>query len=139
MKPNVHNDGVQNRRGVPQACLDAPRTNRRTFLGRAAAAGLASMLAGRFDLAAAEPVGVMSTPAPTSSDVGSLFPFIQSQAVKGEFPLSFLNSRFHSLRSWKKTARGKILELLHYAPPPCAPAAETVERVDCGDYFRELV
>ena len=59
--------------------------------------------------------------------------------MKGEFPLSFLNPRFRSLRSWKKTARGKLLELLHYVPPTCDPAVETVERVDCGDYFRELV
>ena len=29
---------------------------------------------------------------PTGSDVGSLFPFIESQAVKGEFPLSFLRA-----------------------------------------------
>ena len=97
------------------------------------------MLAGQFDLAGAESVGAVPNPAPTGSDVGSLFPFIQSQAVKGEFPLSFLNPRFRSLRGWKKTARGKLLELLHYRPPACDPAAETVERVDCGDYFREKV
>src|SRR6266550_421715 len=119
--------------------LGAPRTNRRTFLGRAAAAGLGSMLAGQFDLASADAVVAGSTPTPTDSHVGSLFPFIESQAVKGEFPLSFLNPRFRSLRSWKKAARGKLLELLHYAPAPCNPAPETVEHVDCGDYVREKV
>ena len=92
------------------------------------------MLAGQFKAlaAAADQVAV---PKPAGSDVGSLWPFIQSQAVKGEFPLSFLNARFRSLRSWKKTARGKLLELLHYAPPACDPAAETVERADCGDSY----
>ena len=97
------------------------------------------MFAGQFNALGAEAEQVVAAPKSTGSDVGSLFPFIQSQAVKGEFPLSFLNARFRSLRSWKKTARGKLLELLHYAPPACKPAAETVERVDCGDYVREKV
>jgi dienelactone hydrolase len=77
---------------------------------------------------------------PTSangSDVGSLYPFIQSQAVKGEFPLSFLNRQFRSLPAWKRRARGKLLDLLEYAPPQCPHRAEVVERTDCGDYFRE--
>jgi dienelactone hydrolase len=78
------------------------------------------------------------TPA-TESDVGSLFPFIQSQAVRGEFPLSFLNAKFRSMKAWKRTARGKLLELLHYAPPPCDPKGEVIERVDAGDHFRERV
>jgi dienelactone hydrolase len=117
----------------------ASRVNRRNFLQTTAVAGLSSMFAGQFNALAAEASPVAAAPKPTGSDVGSLFPFIQSHAVKGEFPLSFLNPRFRSLRRWKKTARGKLLELLHYAPPPCDPAAETVERVDCGDYIREKV
>ena len=115
------------------------RVNRRNFLQTTAVAGLGSMLNGQFSSLATEAGPSATALKPTGSDVGSLFPFIQSQAVKGEFPLSFLNPRFRSLRSWKKTARGKLLDLLHYAPPPCDPAAETVERVDCGDYFRERV
>jgi dienelactone hydrolase len=43
------------------------------------------------------------------------------------------------LRRWKTTARGKLLELLHYTPPACDPAAEILERVDCGTYTREKV
>ncbi len=119
-----------------------PRTlcvNRRNFLQATAVAGLGSMFSGQFNTLAAETGPVAAALKPIGSDVGSLFPFIQSQAVKREFPLSFLNPRFRSLRSWKKTARGKLLDLLHYAPPPCDPAAETVERVDCGDYVREKV
>ena len=73
------------------------------------------------------------------SDIGSLYPFVQSQAVNGEFPLSFVQKEFTDLRAWKQTARGKLLDLLHYAPPPCDPRAETVERVDRGDYFQEKV
>jgi dienelactone hydrolase len=115
------------------------RVNRRNFLQTTATAGLSSMFAGQFNPLAGEVNQATAAPKLTGSDVGSLFPFIQSQAVKGEFPLSFLNPRFRSLRSWKKTARGKLVELLHYAPPACKPAAETVERVDCGDYVREKV
>jgi dienelactone hydrolase len=96
------------------------------------------MLAGRFRLDAAE-AGTVAAPAATGSDVGSLFPFIQSQAVKGEFPLSYLNPRFRSLKNWKKISRARLLDLLHYSPPPCPPAPETVERVDCGEYVREKV
>jgi len=42
-------------------------------------------------------------------------------------------------RSWKREARGRLLDLLHYAPAPSDPRAETVERVDRGDYFQERV
>jgi dienelactone hydrolase len=98
-----------------------------------------SMLGGRFDILEAAGGQAAVPPMPSGSDVGSLFPFIKSQAVKGEFPLSFLNPSVRSLESWQKTARAKVLELLHYAPPACEPRAETVERVDCGDYVREKV
>jgi dienelactone hydrolase len=77
--------------------------------------------------------------AATGSDVGSLFPFIQSQAVKADFPLSFLRDEFRDVAAWKRRARGKLLELLHYAPPACDPQAEVVERVDKGDYVREKI
>src|ERR1051325_1750640 len=75
----------------------------------------------------------------THSDVGSLFPIIQSEAVKGEFPLSFLNARFSSVKSWKGKARAKLLELLHYSPERCDPKAEIVERVDKSDFVREKI
>lgn len=81
-----------------------------------------------------------ATPTPrTGSDVGSLFPFIRGQAMQGEFPLSYLRDDFRDLTAWKAAARGKLLELLHYDPPPCDPKAEVVARVDCGDYVRETV
>ena len=119
--------------------LLAPRSNRRAFLRTTAAAGFASMLGGRFEPAVIaagtnHPIGLA-----TGSSVGSLFPFIQGQAVKGEFPLSFLNPRFRALRHWKRQARAKLLDLLHYVPPQVEPNAETLEREDCGWYFREKV
>src|SRR4051812_34284451 len=44
----------------------------------------------------------------TGSDVGSLYPFIQGQAVHGEFPLSYLRAEFRDVAAWKVQARGKL-------------------------------
>jgi dienelactone hydrolase len=77
--------------------------------------------------------------ASTGSDVGSLFPFIQSQAVKQNQTLSFLRDEFRDVRTWKRRARGRLQALLHYAPPKCEPRAEVVSREDRGDYFQERV
>src|SRR5688500_15054641 len=114
--------------GILKTTPKTLRVNRRNFLQATVAASLGSMLSGQSETFAAEASQAATKPAPTGSDVGSLFSFIQSQAIKGEFPLSFLNPRNRSLRSWKKTARGKLLELLHYAPALCKPAPDTVER-----------
>ena len=76
---------------------------------------------------------------PSGSDVGSLIPFIQSQAVKGEFPLAYLRPEFKDAAMWRRKARARFLELLHYSPPKCAANSEVVERIDQGDYFREKV
>ena len=97
------------------------------------------MLTGPLNSLATEPGQAAAIEPPTGSDVGSLFPFIQSQALQGNFPLSYLNKRFRSARSWKKIARRKLLELLHYSPSACHPSAKTIERVDCGDYVREKI
>ena len=78
-------------------------------------------------------------PSPTHSDVGSLFPFIQSQAREREFPLSFLQSQVRSIQEWKPSARAKFHELLYYSPAKCEHRPEVVERVDLGEYVREKV
>jgi len=75
----------------------------------------------------------------SGSDIGSLYAFVKSQAAQGEFPLSFLQKEFSDLRSWKRMARQKLLDLLHYAPPACEARAEVKERVDRGDYVQERV
>lgn len=111
--------------------------DRRRFLQAATAVGAMPLTH-----AAAAPMGVAAqavAAAPSGADVGTLFPFIQSQVVTGEFPLSFLHTRFKDLAAWSSTARSKVLDLLAYSPPPAPPAPETVERVDCGDYIREKV
>ena len=120
----------------------ASRKTRRDFL-QSAALGLAAqaLQAGK---ASGRPqttgraTGATSPAVTTDSDVGSLFPFIQSQAPK-DFKLSYLRQEYKSVSSWKKVARGKLLELLHYSPPKYDPRPETVEKVDCGEYVREKV
>src|SRR5204862_4523410 len=122
-----------------------PRTSRRDFLHQLTAGVCATAyLSGRTATATAlvvsgETAAGAVRAAKTASDVGSLFPFIESQAVKSDFPLSFLNPKFKSYKSWKRQARGKLLELLHYAPPACNPRPETVERIDKGNYIRETI
>jgi hypothetical protein len=62
-------------------------TRREFVRGLAAAAGGPLLAAGT---ASAQPPAAK----PTGPDVGSLFPFIRAQAVKGDFPLSFLDKSF---------------------------------------------
>ena len=76
--------------------------------------------------------------AKSGSDVGSLYPFIQSQVVE-QPTLSYLRDEFRDVPSWKRLAREKLLELLHYSPPKCEPRAEVVAKVDRGDYVQEKV
>lgn len=71
--------------------------------------------------------------------VGSLFPFIESQAVHGEFPLSFLRDEFRDLAEWKQQGRSKLLDLLHYDPPRCDPAAMVLERGPADGYTLERI
>ena len=80
----------------------------------------------------------VQAPAATGAHVGSLFPFIRSQAPR-EFALSFLRAEFKDPATWKRQARGKLLDLLHYAPPRCDPKPEVVEKTDRGDYLQEKV
>ena len=113
---------------------------RREFMQWAAAALCVSPLAlTQGNAAEAVSAGANLSSGATGSDVGSLYPFIQSQTVKGEFPLSYLKPQVRSLSSWKRRGRTKLLELLEYAPPKCPHRAEVVERMDCGDYIREKV
>lgn len=125
---------------VAHLATNRARTSRRHFLAATSMSGVGALFANDWQVTAAEinASGAVIT-TPTGSSVGSLFPFIESQAVKDHFPLSFLNDEFTSVDAWRKRGREKVLELLHYAPRACEPAAETVERIDCGDYFRERV
>lgn len=111
-------------------------TTRREFMRRSAV-----MLGGSAVAAAAPGADKPQAASPlqaTDSHVGSLYPFIRSQAPR-EFSLSFLRDEFNDLDAWKGKARGKLLELLHYAPPRCEPRPEIVDTADRGDYIQEKV
>lgn len=112
--------------------------SRRTFLKAAAASGVAAF-PWTSGLAQSAQKTTAANLSATTSDIGSLFPFIQSQAVHGEFPLSFLQPKFRSRKTWQKIARAKLFDLLHYRPQPVAPAPALIDRTDCGSYFREYV
>lgn len=86
--------------------------------------------------AAADPPAETQVAIP-DAQVGSLYPFLRATASRSTFDLSFLQERFQDVEAWKREARPKVLNLLHYAPPRCDPRAEVVERVDCGTYVRE--
>jgi dienelactone hydrolase len=80
-----------------------------------------------------------STPAQTGSHIGTLYPFVQKQADRSRFELSFLHDKFRVLEPWQKTARAKVLEHLFYSPPSIAPMPEVVRREDRGDYVQEYL
>lgn len=112
-------------------------SKRRDFLHQAAALG-GSLLAGAAGAAPPPPTSKGPPESAAVTQVGSLLPFIRSQLPE-RVSLSFLNDRFTDLAVWKKEARGKLLELLHYAPPKCDPRPEVVSRADRGDYVQERV
>lgn len=75
----------------------------------------------------------------TGSHIGSIWPFVEAHAAQRSFPLSFLNARFKDVEGWKQEARRRFLDMLLYAPERVDPEPETLERVDCGEFWRERV
>jgi dienelactone hydrolase len=118
-------------------------STRREFLNETASGALAAALAAvapdDAHAAGAAPRRSETPGADPGSDIGSLYPFVESQAVRGEFPLSFLRPEFKDVGAWKTKARGRVLDLLHYSPVPCDPRPETLGRIDRGDYVEERV
>jgi dienelactone hydrolase len=82
-----------------------------------------------------------TTPATSaqSSHVGSLYSFVQKQADRSTFELSFLHDRYRNLDEWQKSARARVLQHLFYEPPIVAPAADVVRRENRGDYVEEYL
>jgi dienelactone hydrolase len=80
-----------------------------------------------------------STTTATSSHIGSLYPFVQKQADRSTFELSFLHGKFRNLEGWQKSARARVLQHLFYEPPAVGPAPEVIRRENRGDYVEEFV
>jgi dienelactone hydrolase len=112
--------------------------SRRAFLQ---SIGAASLVVGATSGARSAAPGpdLLSKSGATSSDIGSLYPFVQQQADRSPLALSFLQSRFTDLAAWQSTARKTVLDHLFYEPAPVAPAAEIVRREDRGDYIQEYL
>lgn len=80
--------------------------------------------------------------AATGSHLGNLYPFIQAQADRSRFELSFLRDDVKGgggkdLERWQERARAKVIEHLFYAPPRVAPRSEVIRRTDRGDHVQE--
>jgi dienelactone hydrolase len=73
------------------------------------------------------------------SHLGNLYPFIQKQADRSPLELSFLRPQFGELKPWQERVRGLVIDHLYYAPPPVAPAAGLIRRLDRGDYWEEYL
>lgn len=100
----------------------------------------ASGLAGSLPSAAIDGPLVQGAPAaPSAAHIGTLYPFVQQQADRSRFELSFLQDAFRSLPAWQKVARAKVLDHLFYAPPPVAPMPEVVRREERDAYIQEYL
>lgn len=108
--------------------------SRRDFLRAITSAAVIGAAARAADAGAS---ALAAAPTPTGSQLGSLYPFVKSQADKLTFPLSFTHGKFQELQPWKREARAKFLELLHYRPEVCDPRAEVVARQQRDGYTEE--
>jgi dienelactone hydrolase len=134
-------------------------TTRRKFLGSltaaAAAAPFAKSLLGLERSAAAQVATapalkgslVASIPSPLDepivpSHVGSLLgPITRIRDAYGWASESFASDKFKAADhpAWRKKMLAEVFDAMHYAPAKCEFAAETVERIDCGKFFREKI
>ena len=97
------------------------------------------ILAGARASISTEPVSATQAVDATASHIGNLYEFVQKQADRSPLELSFLQSKFKSLKQWQPGARAKVFEHLFYAPPKVAPQAQLVRRTDRGDYVEEYL
>jgi dienelactone hydrolase len=79
------------------------------------------------------------TPFEAAADAGTIYSEIQKLADQCRYPLSFLEQANASVEEYRRTAREKVLELFHYAPPAVAPPPEVVGRWEHSDYIQEKI
>lgn len=122
--------------------MNTPPPSRRDFLstlGAAALGGAALPALAAADSAGAFPADPARPLAPSRADLGTLWPDVQRLAEGNRYTHSFASGRFPTYPAFQAAAREKLLEVLQYRPEPVDPRPELIERVDCGDYFREKV
>jgi len=71
------------------------------------------------------------------SDIGTLFPGIKGLADRCQYPLSWLQRDYSGAAAYRQAVQGKVLDLLHYAPPRVSPSPETVGRWETREYIQE--
>jgi dienelactone hydrolase len=76
---------------------------------------------------------------PNQANLGMLFSEVQKIADTNTYIYSYLSGRFPSFAAFQSEARAKLLELLLYRPASVEPRPEMLERVDCGEFFRERI
>jgi dienelactone hydrolase len=113
---------------------------RREWLAGLASVGAAGLAASSPEtlLAAGPPADLPRDLAPTSANLGSLFPAVERLAG-GKYAYSFLGDRYANLETFHAEARPKVLELLAYRPAKVEPKAEVVDRYEHEDYVREKI
>src|SRR5207237_7223039 len=123
-------DSVSARRGEPM-------NTRREFLQWMAAAGIGPSMNPEATPPDIQPPTEGARQIADSA-IGSLYPFVQEQAVRSP-SLSFLQPKFKDPAAWRKRARARLVELLHYTPPKCSPKGEVIAREDHGAYVQEYM
>ena len=109
--------------------------SRRQFCERViAAGGLAASASGGSAAWGQAPPAASASP-----HIGNLYPFVQRQADRSQFELSFLRPEFTALGPWQQRARAKVFEPLFYAPPAVSPQPQPLRRTDRGGYVEEYL
>jgi dienelactone hydrolase len=114
------------------------RPTRRDFLQLLGSAGLVARSSALEPNPSVE-ARALTQSAPSGSDIGSLYSFVQQQADRSPLELSFLHDKFTDLAAWQSTARATVLQYLSYTPPPTTPAPQVVRREERVDYVQEYL
>jgi dienelactone hydrolase len=69
--------------------------------------------------------------------LGSLDETVQAVADASPLELSFLRPEFRDLRKWQETARGKLIDLLHYRPARVPFDAQVSSRTERDGFIEE--
>ncbi|MDB5390152.1 MAG: putative dienelactone hydrolase [Planctomycetaceae bacterium] len=76
---------------------------------------------------------------PSSADLGTNFSFVEQIAATCRPSLFPIGQKVEFNAAFRTAAREKLREVLSYEPDRVDFRPEVVERVDCGDYWRERV
>jgi dienelactone hydrolase len=121
---------------------DPLSSSRREFLVTVSLSALGTAFPGRAgaaDPTVLSPADPKRDLVPNQANLGALFSEVQKIAEANSYAYSYLGGQFPSFEAFQSEARAKLLELLLYRPEPVDPRPEVLERVDCGEFFRERI